>query len=262
MTSLERGTDAGPLVIARRKLLLRLVEVYFADEPKDPQVSGDLVVFLQASTGGARCVPFHTLHLDLENDADRLWAAFSKTTQYEIRRGESRDGLAFSTPRPPSPGDIDAFARFYDSFARTVGVAPCNTTKLRSLNRCGALVVSGVADIHGATLACHVYIATARRARLLYSASARRAASSPAEKAAVGRANRALHWVDIRTFQGQARAIYDFGGLALTDDPRLQAFDAFKQGFGGKAVREYNCYLPRTLVGRVALAFLGRRTRR
>jgi len=262
VTSLEHGTEAGPLVIARRKLLLRLVEVYFADELKDPHVSGDLVVFLQASTGGERCVPFHTLHLDLANDADRLWAEFSKTTQYEIRRGESRDGCAFSTPRPPSLGDIDEFARFYDGFARTVGVPRCNTTKLRSLNRCGALVISRVADIRGAPLAFHVYIVTARRARLLYSASARHAAGSPAERAAVGRANRALHWMDIQTFQGQAMAIYDFGGLALTDDPRLQAIDAFKQGFGGKAVREYNCYLPRTLFGRVALAYLGRRARR
>ena len=259
---MEHGTEAGPLVIARRKLLLRLVEVYFADELKDPHVSGDLVVFLQASTGGERCVPFHTLHLDLANDADRLWAEFSKTTQYEIRRGESRDGCAFSTPRPPSLGDIDEFARFYDGFARTVGVPRCNTTKLRSLNRCGALVISRVADIRGAPLAFHVYIVTARRARLLYSASARHAAGSPAERAAVGRANRALHWMDIQTFQGQAMAIYDFGGLALTDDPRLQAIDAFKQGFGGKAVREYNCYLPRTLFGRVALAYLGRRARR
>jgi hypothetical protein len=258
----NNSTVPGPLVIARRKLVLRLVEVYFADEPKDPHVSGDLVVFLQARTGGERCLPFHTLQLNLETDAARLWAGFSKTTRYEIRRGESRDGLAFSPPRAPTPQDIDEFARFYGGFARSVGVARCNTTKLRGLSACGALAVSRVADIQDAALAFHVYIVTGGRARLLYSASSRRPGSSQEERAAVGRANRALHWVDIQSFQRQAIAMYDFGGLALTDDPRLQAIDGFKRGFGGEVVLEYNCYLARTLLGRVVLAYLDRRSQK
>jgi hypothetical protein len=252
--------SAGPeLQIPRRKLLLRLVDVYFAVAPEASPGSCDLVVFLQAQTGGTGCVPFHTLHLDLGTDTSRLWDAINKNTRYEIRRGEARDGLAFRMLPAPAPAEVTEHARFYDRFAAAAGLARCNRPRLASLSAKGALAISSASDAQGVAVCAHVYVVTSQRARLLYSATRRSDASTTEEKALIGRANRALHWHDIQLFQRQGLALYDFGGLALSEVPKLQAIDNFKRGFGGSVVLEYNCYAPQTLLGKVALAYLKRR---
>ena len=248
------------LVITRRTLLLlRLVEVYFAEEPETRALSGDLVVFLQARSGGKRCMPFHTLQLDLRVDPSRLWSEFGKTTRYEIRRAELRDGFMARILRHPSARDIEAFARFYNRFALDTGIARSNTAKLHALNRSSALMISRVSDSSEETMSCHAYIVTPERARLLYSATSLRTSTGSDQKAAIARANRMLHWHDIQAVHGQGITIYDFGGLALNGDPRLQGIDNFKRGFGGRAVLEYNCYVARSVLGRLALAYLERR---
>lgn len=248
------------LVITRRKLLLlRLVEVYFAEELEPPALSGDLVMFLQARSGGERCIPFHTLHLDLRVDPARLWSEFGKTTRYEIRRADLRDGLVVSMLQRPSARDVEDFARFYNRFALDTGIARSNTAKLHGLNRSSALMISRVDDSRGRPVCGHAYIVTPERARLLYSVTTLRTSSGSDEKAAIARANRVLHWRDIQTFHSQGRAIYDFGGLALSEEPHLRGIDAFKLGFGGRVVLEYNCYIARSVLGRLALAYLERR---
>ena len=135
----------------------------------------------------------------------------------------------------------------------------CNRGKLSSLNHSTALAISRADDGRGAALCRHAYIVTPSRARLLYSATSRSASSSSEESAAIARVHRTLHWADIQAFRRQGMFLYDFGGLALSGDPRLQGIDSFKRGFGGQVVVEYNCYVHQTLLGRLALAYLDSR---
>jgi len=247
------------LIVLRRISMLRLVEVYFAGDAEPTTERADLVVFLQATTKRGRSVAFETLHLSLAQDRGRLWRDLNKTTQYEIRRAESRDALRLSVLRHPSAGELTEFVDFYDRFATGVGIARCNLGKLTALRRPHALGISLGRASDGRTLCAHAYIVAAGRARLLYSATARSPRSDAEEASAIGRANRALHWADIRAFQEDGLSVYDLGGLAGEGaSPRLQAIDRFKRGFGGREVVEFNCYVPKTLLGRVALVYLRR----
>jgi lipid II:glycine glycyltransferase (peptidoglycan interpeptide bridge formation enzyme) len=65
-----------------------------------------------------------------------------------------------------------------------------------------------------------------------------------------------LHWKDILEFKKKGYSIYDFGGLALKDDPVLANIDRFKKSFGGTIVQEYEFYQPRTLLGKILLSII------
>ena len=58
----------------------------------------------------------------------------------------------------------------------------------------------------------------------------------------MGRANRYLFWHDIIRYKEQGLKLFDFGGWypGTTDNMRLE-INRFKEGFGGRVVREYNC---------------------
>jgi len=61
----------------------------------------------------------------------------------------------------------------------------------------------------------------------------------------VGRANRFLHYEDIRYFKEHGYETYDLGGYAKdTQDPKLQGINVFKESFGGTIVEQYNYYSP------------------
>jgi len=77
---------------------------------------------------------------------------------------------------------------------------------------------------------------------LLYSATT---VNSKVSKSEIGRANRFLHYEDIKYFKELGYRFYDLGGIAKdTQDDKLQGINKFKEGFGGELVRQYNYYSP------------------
>jgi lipid II:glycine glycyltransferase (peptidoglycan interpeptide bridge formation enzyme) len=66
----------------------------------------------------------------------------------------------------------------------------------------------------------------------------------------IGRANRLLHWEDIRYFKSQGYLIYDFGGIGVDiNDKEKQAINKFKECFNGVRVKEYKSLVPVTFKG-------------
>jgi len=54
----------------------------------------------------------------------------------------------------------------------------------------------------------------------------------------IGRANRWLHYQDMRRFKAKGFALYDFGGYAKdSGDVDLQRINQFKEGFRGYSSR-------------------------
>jgi len=241
------------IALTRRKGPLRLVTAYFAESVAELPPA-DVAFLFQATKPLGRSRPFRTLHLDLGLDEDRLFGDCSKNNQYKIRRASGRDGLEFETLRRPTAEELGAFAAFYDRFAEGKGLSPCDLPNLQALRAAGGAIVSRVTAGDGEILCQHLYVADGERCRLLHSASHFREVEDSARRSLIGRANRALHWHDIRSSKQEGHRIYDFGGFAIdSPDPVVRRIAEFKASFGGSPVVEHHGAVGLTPLGRLAL---------
>jgi hypothetical protein len=114
----------------------------------------------------------------------------------------------------------------------------------------------------GNVLVMHAYVVDEAlgRANLVYSASQFRGKDEKETRRLYSRANRWLHFEDLRLFKRRGFGCYDFGGYAKgTTDPSLEAVNEFKDSFGGRVVEESNyTSLPLRWL-RLAKGLLGRR---
>jgi hypothetical protein len=212
----------------------------------------DLIYYIQSREPSTGAQEFPTLHVDLRVDEATIFSRMAKGTRYEIRRAEQKDGLDFSLMRAPSTEQLRQFCESYNSFAKTKGLASSSTAMLTALARSNGLTLSLIRGADNKPLSWHAYIVDGERARLLHSASHFRGLADSSQRSLVGRANRYLHWLDIKTFKQLGFSIFDLGGIAAgAKGYELDGVDEFKRGFGGVDVVEYNYYQPRSLVGKL-----------
>jgi hypothetical protein len=125
-----------------------------------------------------------------------------------------------------------------------------------------ALLLSSVSDADGSQLSAHAYVkdSSLGRVRLLYSASHFRGMSDSGDRNKIGRANRLLHWHEIRTLKDLGFRLYDLGGIPLdSSDQAKNDIARFKLEFGGEMLIEYNGVLPANAVGKLLLPLARRR---
>ena len=222
-------------------------ELWFEEEPPaQPRV--DVVLFRQrpSPVHEARTTPFLSLVSDL-GDARELDAAFDGGCRYEIRRAEAKDGLQAQLIAEPQ-ARLEEFRAFFDAFAREKGIEPADPGWLRAACRAGQLVLS-TACRDGVALVWHAYVVQGSAARLQHSASRFRGQET-GHRALVGRANRWLHWQDMRWLKERGVERYDWGGLFADEStPERAGINAFKRAFGGREERSYDCTLPVTAWG-------------
>jgi len=247
------------LTLERRKLLLRVADVFFyGGESPLPEV--DVVFFFHSAAPQGRAREVRTLHLDLSRSEDALFAQCARNNRYKISRAGARDGLSFRMFSKPSEQQTATFLAFYDGFARGMGLAGVSSHKVRkieALRSTGGLWISRIQAPDGEDLCYHSYIVDGRRARLFHSASHFRAEEGSARRSLIGRANRYLHWRGILHFKALDLAIYDFGGLTPGSEEHRN-IDEFKLSFGGAPVTEFSGVEGRTLLGRIATCFVDR----
>ncbi|MGM9484168.1 GNAT family N-acetyltransferase [Roseateles sp. NT4] len=239
-----------PLYIDRTRFGLRLRDLFFADGRDLSPAGIDLIHAVQLPTPLPGSTDFYTSLIDLKQDEAQLLEGIGKGFRYEIRRAADKDGLItqFSTP------DVQALAPFlghYDAFAAGKGLAPANRAKLAALAARQALVLAIVSTPDGAWLAAHLYLVNHERTRLYHSASL---TAEGADRQLVGRANKLLHWRALQHFKAAGLSTYDMGGISMGE--ALKAIDDFKQSFGGQLVREYNCLVPVSWKGHLALRLM------
>lgn len=185
-----------------------------------------------------------TLLTDLTPSEEDIMSAFNKNTRYAIRRA-ARDGVTFSIKasnsrlrevmgtEPLTPEDIEAFCHFYEDFLHTKGISSEGFDKyqeeLSTYVRNEAFAISQVRDQQGLVLASHTYIVGDDFVRSYHSASLFR--DNKEAYALTGRANRYLHFEDMKYFKAAGIPIYDWGGAGLSDEVRT--ITEFKEEFGG-----------------------------
>ena len=97
------------------------------------------------------------------------------------------------------------------------------------------------------TLSYHAYLSDGKETRLLYSCSTFR--SEKEESALIARANKFLHWEDIKYFKSIKVKVYDFGGISSFENPN--GIDKFKMAFGGEKIEYYNITFGKNLKGKL-----------
>src|SRR5207248_11607876 len=93
------------------------------------------------------------------------------------------------------------------------------------------------------------------RVQQLMSVSPPRAILNPAIRAKTHRASCFLLWKTMLRLKEQGIGCFDFGGwYPGSEDIQLLGANAFKRGFGGELVREYECEQTMTLKGWIILS--------
>lgn len=251
-------------VVAFRRRGMTIGEAYF-----DPAAAGtpvhervDLLrivaAFSPPSEQGSR--RRHTLVIDLGDDEDRLLAGMSKDTRSKIRRATDKDPTRVDAAPDPSETQVDEFADFYDRFAAAQSVSGVFRPRLYALARHGNLVLTSATGTDGEALVRHAYVAVRGRGYMLYSGSVLAESSDSAVRNLIGRANRLLHWEDMRLFKDRGFALYDFGGLDIEErSPKTAGIARFKRGFGGEVRPVYSFTTARSLRGAVVQRVLALR---
>lgn len=196
-----------------------------------------------------------TLIIDLDQPENDIFANIHKNARYKINRASKRDPIYYHERKQPTDDEINDFIQFFDQFAKHKKLPKGNTERLQRLRDQEALIISYMTDEEGNVLCYHAYVNTGNYCSLLFSASARFENSTIRNM--IGRANRYLHWQDIKSFRNMGHKWFDFGGLFVeTLGDEEEHINRFKREFGGKEVDVDKRIYPLTLVGRVtALIF-------
>ena len=240
-------------MIVRETRYYRLAELFF-DETAVPD-DVDVIEYFQCSEPipHTRCSDFYTLHLDLTQAPEALWARISKNCRDKIHRAEARDGLVEKHWSPASDA-LGEFIEAFDRFADSKGIPPAPRERLRRLDDVGALDISAALS-EGNPLVWRCHMRAAGRARALHKASLHRSANDSAERTLMGRASRYLQWQDILCYQRLGMRLYDFGGWYRGhSDADLLRINTFKAEFGGHVVREFHCAQAASWRGRAVLS--------
>jgi hypothetical protein len=250
--SFDVDGEGGQGLITYSKASLKVGEFYFKEEAAP--VGLDIVRYqarLEPVEGSA-CEQRHTILMNLGLDEAALFSAMNRTTRYQISRSE-KENINCVVSLNPDEEVMAAFAAFWAVFAPSKGLPALNVTRVNGMRAAGSLALSRAVSDTGETLVWHSYIRTGEWARLLHSASLFRSADADFGSL-VARANRMLHWHDMKTFRQQGQAIYDFGGwYGGQTDQGLLNINRFKEGFGGEVVPVYYADQASSLRGSVAL---------
>ena len=228
-------------------------ELWFDEAPPaDTDVDILQYRFRGAPVANARAAPLLTMVTDLAPDEEAIAARFGKDCRYKIRRAETKDGLQLEFSAEPERR-LGEFADFFDAFAKQKkGHTPCDRRWLRAACDAGQLALS-VALRGDEPLVWHAHVLCAGTAGLQYTASHFRGQDNDL-RALVGRANRWLHWQEMRKFKSMGFSRYDWGGLFADEStPERAGINRFKRDFGGEEVRVYECMAPVSARGRVYL---------
>lgn len=240
------------MLTIRKKFIFSLGEVWFDEEPEEVH-NVDILYYHNWTNPirGIQCDEYYTILLDLTKDQDELWEDIGKNTRYKVRRAEKEQPV-YEFWNTNNLGILNEFSDFYDEFALKKGLPKLIRSRLRSFMDAGSLDISRIKLKSGEPLVWHAYYCSKTRSFLLYTASMFRSSTDTSYRNMVGRANRYHHWQDIVRFKNLGMQFYDFGGWYAGDqDQEKLGINKFKEEFGGKLIKNFNCSHGITMKGKL-----------
>ncbi len=195
---------------------------------------------------------FHSCINDLTIPEEELLKGIHKNVRYEIRRSEKDDvEVRFYTAKDVLEDRklLNVFADIYEKMYRSKGMnTTLNLTTIQKYLEVNGIFFSTI-YYQGELAIFHSYICDEREVRLLHSASCFR--DEDTDPNLIGRANKRLHWDDMKYFKESNYTEYDWGGISDLENPN--GIDAFKLKFGGEKITYYNVYAGNTILGKLAV---------
>ena len=241
------------MLIYRSRFLTR-GEVWFDDEPDGTPV--DWIYYRQRSRPVANCSwkYYSTLLIDLAKSPAELRSEMDEKTLQKIEEAEAKDQAHWECCEAREPKRMDDIETMWNQFAAATKSPRLDRDWLDQTIEAGALELSAVKDAEGNVLTYHLSYAGKRRAQDLIVVSRYSSVPNSALRKRINRANCFGHWKTLVSFKERGLRHYDFGGwYPGTTDMRLLGMNAFKKGFGGQVVREYDCEQILTLKGWLVL---------
>lgn len=195
---------------------------------------------------------YHTCMNDLTLSEEKMFAEINKNVRYECRRSE-RDGIEIRFYKKAEiVADrkiLDIFAEIYEKMYQSKGIdTKLNLTAIEKYLETDSICFSAV-WYQNEPIVFHSYIYDVYDTRLLHSASCFREES--ADQNLIGRANKKLHWEDMKYFKENGILRYDWGGISDFENPN--GIDEFKLKFGGQKITYYNVFAGNTPLGKLAV---------
>ncbi|MDB6063910.1 MAG: uncharacterized protein JWR26_118 [Pedosphaera sp.] len=229
-------------------------EVWFDDEADDTPV--DWIYYRQRPTpvANTKWKYFYTLLIDLAKSPDQLMGEMDEKTVQKIKDAEEKDQTSWKRCDARESKILDDVERMWNQFAAAQKSPPLDRAWLDKIIEAGALELSAATDPAGEVLTYHLSYAGKKWARDLIVVSRYSSIPNTALRNRINRANCLGHWKTLLTLQARGLRYFDFGGWHLeTKDLRLLGMNAFKKGFGGQVVREFECEEIRTVKGWLVL---------
>ncbi|MBF0299325.1 MAG: hypothetical protein HQK51_11430 [Oligoflexia bacterium] len=228
------------IAITKKTKISNLTNIWFDEYPKLKGALFNFLLYKQCKNGknifGFVKKEFYTKIIELRNKNDQqLLESFSTNTKYKINRAKKEGVICVE-----HFGDLDDFVKYYNQFAREKNKLLINNDYLKLYQQ---NIVITKAEFENEIIVMHSYLIDfeSDRARLFHSASHFRNESDSHKRNLIGRANRLLHFEDMKIFQAKGIHIYDLGGYAhMTDDKEKKAINEFKDGFNGELLLEYD----------------------
>lgn len=226
------------IVVERKSKGITVSNVWYATEPyKKPGIH----YYYEAMTPlGKDITPFRTFISDLTIPKEEIIAKYTKNTRYEIRRAE-REGVTFKVIRGKemTKEDVEAFCEFFHTFWVSKGRAEMTKEviykQIKDYVEAQCFCITKAISAEGEVLVYHTYIEGQDIVRLFQSASLYRV---DGDTAAIGRANRFLHQMDMIYLKEQGIKTMDWGGAGESED--VARITDFKASFGGEVANYYN----------------------
>lgn len=233
---------------------LKFADVWFCENVKDIKNDYDILNlkgYKNEIKDGKNTLQ-HSLMIDLMQDEDTIFNGIKKNVKYEINRCYKENVSSFIYNSEDLKSNREELLKFEEMYNQMYKEKNMNVKLALSIvdkyiESNSFLLTKSVSET-GKDLVYHAYVVDKHDSRLWYSCSNFRSDDNE-EKKLIARANKYLHWEDIKYFKNNGFKNYDFGGISSFENPN--GIDQFKMAFGGNRIDYYNISLTNSLKGKI-----------
>ncbi|WP_317899516.1 hypothetical protein [Aurantibacillus circumpalustris] len=189
---------------------------------------------------------FYTLLIDLSQSIEKIKEGIYHRTLTEISSFLKNQNFEHKILFNLTGKELSAFIQLFNQFAKEKKIRSAESYRLKTYNKYGILAVSFIRQ-KDKFLCVNFYRVTSERAVNISSFTPKNAEFNATH---IGRAHRALHWLDILEFRNSGVKYYDFcGWYSGQTDKALLNVNKFKEQFTNFKIKEYTgvVYLNPTL---------------
>jgi hypothetical protein len=223
--------------VSYKRFLFSCTDNFLVGESK---LNADINYFIQCSANiGGALNEFHTLLIPLSLEENAIWQGVSHRTRTEIKSFISNQHYEHSILLNLPDDELNRFINLFNAFASSKKIRKAETERLKAYNTAGIFAVSFIRQMDD-FICINFYRVTRERASNIHSFRVTTSTHKHSHSH-VGRAHRALHWLDIQAFKSAGCEVYDFcGWYPGQEDKQLLGINKFKEQFTSYKVIEYS----------------------